>query len=525
MNPRVTEFLSALKVDAAGGHGDGDIEIYSVDLNAIYRRFTEYVRLIVVASHPQQGNSSLSQRIKQALARNGLTSRQLIVLVLPDQDADTDVEQFPDSWVVLKPGDIRFIIESGRSGRSKNALARIIRQQVRLTDLSPYSTNRIATGRMFFGRETELRQLLKRSSENFVIAGPRRIGKSSLAAELMRRVVDASGPLEPEVRIAHADCNLLGGLDDEEELFGALVRSLRPDLRDEMYKWKRTGPRQGETVSSFEYFQRLVTQRYRSVLIVIDEIDSLIERDRENSWATLRKLQALIDAQKRDARGAVIGNATVVLCGFSQLYYAVYDNAFPFYGRCHILLLHNLSRDATAKLITEPMGELGIPIVKPSDVTNRIYYETGGMPSIVQSICMEAVSLADEAENPELTPEGVDKILHSDKLMPLENYLAWVDYNAGQIEQALLYFAAPLPRFSVDMFVAHLRQKGVKHIGLEMLRQPLDNLTLANLFRVVERHRTYEFAVEALRTALESRTDRAGALNRMIERMRSEHSR
>lgn len=516
MNPRITDLLSALKVDAVGGTGDDDIEVYSVDLNAIYRKFTEYVRLIVVASNPEPGNSSLSQRIKQALIRNDLTIRQLIVLVLPDHDAGTDIEQFPDSWVVLKPGDIRFITESGRS---KTALARIIRQQVRLTDLSPYTTNRIATGRMFFGREAELRQILQRTNENFAIAGPRRVGKSSLASELMRRMADASSPLDPEVRIAYADCNLLGGIDDEEELFGALVKSLRPDRRDEMYMWKRTGHRRSATATSFEYFSRLVTQRYRSVLIVIDEIDSLIDRDRERSWATLRKLQALIDAQRRDARGSVVSNTTVVLCGFSQLFYALYDNAFPFYGRCRTLMLENLSKEATAKLISEPLKELGIAIVNEGEVTNRIFYETGGMPSIVQAICKEVVSLADAAEIPQLTPDLVDRILHSEKLLPLDNYLRWFDYKASQMEQAVLYFAAPLNRFSVDAFVRYLQDREVMDVGLEKLRQPLDNLTLANLLREVERHRTYEFAVEALRTTLVARPERLGALSRLIERI------
>jgi tetratricopeptide (TPR) repeat protein len=316
----------------------------------------------------------------------------------------------------------------------------------------------------------------------------------------------------------------LGGLDDDEELFGTLVTSLGPNLRDEMYKWMRTGHRlrERETASSFEYFKRLVTQRYRSVLIVIDEIDSLIDRDRGKSWATLRKLQALIDAQKRDARGAAGGSTTVVLCGFKELYYAQYDNAFPFYDRCRPLMLQNLSKEATAKLILDPIKELGIPIVNEGDVTNRIFYATGGMPSIVQSICKEVVRRADDKEVPQLTPELVESIFGSENLMLLENYLRWIDYSADQMEQALLYFAAPLPRFSVDQFVEHLQNEGVKDIGLERLRQPLDNLTLANLFRVVDRHRSYEFAVEALQKALRERSDREDALKRLIKRIRDE---
>jgi adenosyl cobinamide kinase/adenosyl cobinamide phosphate guanylyltransferase len=501
VNPRISEFLKALQVNHAQEHEHDGIGVYAVDLSNIYRKFNDPVKLAVVGSEFGQGSQSRSTEVlTNALLRLGIAGMQMVVLVLPEHDLGPEIEGFPAEWVILSAGDIQFI---AGARRPKSEFARIIRNQVRLPLLSPYSTTFVVSPKMFFGREAELAEVQGRLQENVVIAGPRRIGKSSFAAELMRRLA-----AEHRWVIVTADCNQLPGDNDEEELFRMLTHSLGYKDRD-THKNRKLFGRTVRSGSWFEFFKYLTKERSDPVLVIIDEIDGLIDHDRTRSWATMRKLQGLLDA----------GQINTVVIGFKKLYHALYDVSFPLYRRSRAIILENLSREATGKLIREPMKELGITIPNESEVISEIFHETGGMPSIVQSICREAVRLLHQRGETQLTPQLVESILRS-KSSPIDEDLRLIDYDLGQLEKALVYYSAPLNRLSVDEFVQHLGQQQVRDFGRDDVRMALDDLVLANIFREIERHTTYEFTVAALKQALERRPERPEILDRMLMEMR-----
>lgn len=521
MSTSFSQLLSALQVEPVGRREFNGVEVCAVDLGGIYRRFTNPITLVVVRDEWRAQNGEISGKsLASTFSALTVSARKLAVLALPDAEV-IDLESFPDSWVILTVGDIKWIAESKRP---RSALGRIIRNQVRLEELSPYQTTYIASRGMFFGRENELREVMRRQHENFVIAGPRRIGKSSFAWELIRRLRadpgSHSGIPGSALGIAHVDCNVLAGENDEEEIFQALLNSLKLTRFDDVYKRRRLG-KSFEEVSSFEFFKRITRMKYNSVLIVLDEVDGVVERDRARSWATLRKIQGLIDAHSTNGTGVEAGRTSVILLGFKKLFHALYDDSFPFYGRCRPLILENLSKEATGKLMSDPMKELGITIQNEAEVVGRVFHETGGMPSIIQSICREAVRTLGETGEAHITPKFIDTVIRSQPLH-LDDYLRWIDYTAGPIERAIIYFAAPSNRFTVLALIEFLKKKQIRHIGVEALRGPLDDLTLANVLRQIERHKTYEFSVEALRKTLESRPERADALNGILEELRNE---
>lgn len=525
MNPRASALLKALQVEPVEQSQFDGFELYSVDLGNILRKFNKPVNVIVVGDEwCQRGGAA--EELTRALLNVQISRLQMVVLLLPERHGFS-AHDFSDRWVKFCDAEIDAVVNSRKP---RSTFTSIIRKQIQLPILSPYNTNYIVTRRMFFGREAELKEVIRgRLEENFIIAGPRRIGKSSFAEELMRRLREdqRSAPAtsklksklpapgskgEPVIdfRVAHADCNLLAGLDPEEELFRTVVKSLGISERDSVYNWQALFGKSVRPGSWFEFLQRLITTRYGSVLIIIDEIDGLIKSDRSRSWSTMRKLQGLSDT----------GRATFVLIGFKELFHALSDNSFPLYQRCRTLVLENLSKDATEKLIIEPMKELGITIVEEWEVAGRIFYETGGMPSIIQSICREAIRILAENKTAEITPDLIDSIINSHALQLLDDYLRWIDYDASPIEKAIVYFAATEDRLSVRGFIDFLHKRQIHHYSYDDLRRPLDDLMLANILREVARHQTYQFTVEALRKTLEVRPERSEVLNRALMEIR-----
>jgi len=498
--------------------------LYMADIYQIFRRFGEPVA--VVSIEPSVWRSLHAESLADGLADLrpfGLSESKLAIIVVPTEKLEAVSVSRPEVWSIV---DSRACESVRASRRPRVALSRAIGLQVPLTSLSPYNTAYATSPRMFFGRKEEVGDILRRPHQSVAIVGPRRVGKTSLVKELARRLRAAAperaakgGDERYLHSVAEADCNLLSGdVDWGEELFDTLGRSIGLEAKDQIYRHRVLGLRLGEH-GAFGFLAKLVTSKYRSITIIIDEIDALLEKDRSNNWSVLRKLQGLVDAQARDLSRAEGSQTKVVLVGFALLDKTLYDYSFPFFGRCHRVVMGNLDRESVAKLVLEPLSELGITVEREDEVINKIVGETGGMPSIVQALCREAVLRLEASGDRRVTPDLVGLIVKSQA--PLTDYLRWLDYNTGTLEKVMVYYSAPSGAFGRDEFLSFLKTKKIGRVGPDDLRPVLDRLALANVFREIRQHESYEFSVEAFRNSMAQRVRNSKPLDVLLRALRS----
>ena len=496
-----------------------EFDLFQTDISGIFRKFSEPIPVLVLQESSEVDIRKTGERLR---SHGVFHNEQLSIIMTASRSAPFLRNSFDGRRTAVL--DFEEVMSAARSATPRAAIRNQIRQRVLLEYLTPYNTNYVTPHTMFYGRERELADIDKGANDNFIIVGPRRIGKSSLAREVQRMKLKESG-LGPRLSgpsknryaytVAYVDCNLLPDFGDVEALFESLLASMNLEARDTIQNRHLFGRRE-RNLAPFEFFEKLIRTKYRALTIIIDEIDGLLETDKKRSWSVLRKLQGLVDQIRTVSAGA--GTLTnVILVGFSKLYSAMYDDSFPFFGRCKRIVVGNLGRDAVEKLISEPLAELGFRIRERQQVLDRIMDETGGMPSIVQSICDEAIKRLQVAERRSVTPDLVQAII-ADRY-PLEDHLNWFDYHANDLEKTIVYYMNGESRLRVSDFIQFMETKGNTSIGLTDIRLPLDHLALANILHEVDRHEVYEYAVDAFRRAIVSRPHRDKELQRLVKRL------
>ncbi|HMG73142.1 MAG TPA: hypothetical protein VK582_06530 [Pyrinomonadaceae bacterium] len=109
-----------------------------------------------------------------------------------------------DRCLILNPDQIVQVLRNA----ARKLILEYLLQQIPKARLSPYNLLRPAEGGMFFGRRTEVARLINDEATSFAIAGPGRIGKTSL---LQRYLVEMVRRRDPRSRyrflINFFDCN------------------------------------------------------------------------------------------------------------------------------------------------------------------------------------------------------------------------------------------------------------------------------------------------------------------------------
>lgn len=487
--------------------------LYLCDYSSLFRRFADAIPTLVFVS----GNLD---DFEDALSHSSALHFDLSIVVVFPELYEAVRHRFQGRrTAVLEPKDLSAVTTSTTP---KSSLRVLIRSLVPIGYLSPYNTNYVTPHTMFFGRQREIADIDKGYNDNYVVVGPRRIGKSSLAREIQRIRQAARGPMLSQNRyafsVAYADCNLIPDLDDpEESLFEALLSSMKLEARDTFKNRHLFGKRQ-RSLTPFEFFKKLVEVKYKSLTVIVDEVDGLLEADRKRSWKLLRKFQGLVDQVRRGETGTATPT-NVILVGFTNLYQALYDQDFPFYGRCKLVLVGNLDRSAVESLVTEPMVELGFRMRERQQILDRIMNETGGMPSIVQSVCGELTQALHSQKRKTITPDLVQGIIEAER--PLEDYTNWFDFHTQDLEKLVVYFMGGNPQLKVKDLVGYLRRSGCSDLIASDLFLLLDNLALANILRETVRHEVYEYAVDAFRRTIANRLEDEGdkEISRLLRRV------
>lgn len=268
-------------------------------------------------------------------------------------------------YLLVDETSLKQILSADRYG---SELESVIKSSLGLQRLNPYrSEGPVDRPEMFYGRKDEVATILNSSTQNFMVVGSRRIGKSSLLARLLHDTA-ASESRRPVM----LDCANIKTPQDFAERLAA-----------------RINPKRLHRIQIGRLAQAIRAARSTSevpFLLLLDEADGIIQLAREHSdWTILNVLRELSNT----------GAVQCVIAGYKALYEAWQDLSTPLYNFVNPLYLSVLSEESARKLVTEPLRKLGVTF-KENELLQQIIDESGCHPAFLQFFCSELIRHLDK---------------------------------------------------------------------------------------------------------------------------------
>lgn len=261
-------------------------------------------------------------------------------------------------------------------------LKKQLHKQISRLRLIPYDFLKSAEGSMFFGRRNELNRLRHEDGTSFAIAGPGKVGKSSLIKQyklLMARERDARNTLR--LYIDFYDC-----------------RDTSPDGVARFFAMKVDSSKQSSRMTADGLLDFLRYQGYKnedvSLDLLLDEVDEVCTGD----------------AFKMLGEAAKLGYCRLVLCGKGSLLRMMLDKDSPLRGRLELMQLEPLDEHSARRLILEPLADLGLKISDPELLINQVFRLTGRLPHLLQLYSKRLASLAIEEQEDKITINHIETL-------------------------------------------------------------------------------------------------------------------
>jgi len=354
---------------------------------------------------------------------------------------------------------------------------RIFRQlvlpQVNLITVSPYIDRGPTGDRMFFGRESQLREVTEHIGHaSYAIIGGRRVGKSSLLGHLHRVRLPAVG-----IRTLFHDCS---NISTSEAFLNATISDWQPRTLS------------NASVTFGDLLQSLPDDK--ALVLLLDEGDKLVPADRANNWRLFNMLRALANS----------GRVQVVLSGERTLRDALRNPTSPLFNFANEMLLGPLDFRAVEELVIRPMKQLEIELEDEQAIVQRIWDFTSGHPNVVQRLCRRLIERLNEQGTRRITLDDVDKVINEPRFQE-EDFLSTYWERATPLEQIISLLMAQEARLYRLQAVLDLLAAEDLRPEPEVVKAALDRLV--DLRSILKRTQAgYEFAVEAFPSVIANRT-------------------
>ena len=320
-----------------------------------------------------------------------------------------------DDFIVLSYRDLISLFWATDAARR---LIEIILDQVDLTMVSPYIVAGAVPENMFFGRDYELKAIMRTVRDrSFAIVGGRKIGKTSVLTKVQRLMEQAGGfaPL-------YLDCQYI---TNHKTFFGALALNLQLDLDS----------------SEPDVLRRVMIrlrQRHhgKALVMLLDETDRLLLFDTQHQYRLFLVFRALSQE----------GLCRFLFCGERYLYKGLHDPLSPLFNFCSILQLsYLLPRDAR-RIIQDPMSEMGILFADEDIILQEIIDLSSCHPNIIQQICKMLLKRVSDRGDRMIRREDLAAVRASDTF---QEYLIEVTWgNANMLECLITVLMAHCETFT-----------------------------------------------------------------------------
>jgi hypothetical protein len=365
-----------------------------------------------------------------------------------------------DAWVVARrllpprfsvaigPDDLAAILESDDPLR---ILTRLAARQVSRVALSVYSVLRPADV-AFFGRDREQSLLFDDIRSSYAIAGPGRIGKSSLMKRHARNLRRRRDPRT--ARIHEIDCMPLGEACDDE-----VARYIATQVRSN---------RRAERVTAGDlsrFFRECRSESDGPIELLLDETDLICHGE----------------AFRQLGLAAKEGHVRLVLCGRKRLYDFASRESSPLGQRLVLMRLSPLSDMEARSLIQLPLDALGLSLDPEPELLRHILHRSGRLPHLIQYYAKHLVELTSENKSDWITPALVAELEDRDDFC--EMFLSPLEELSDRPAYALacLLLADGRDRFDTAYIREILGRLGRAPADVVAVRREADELVVANI--------------------------------------------
>lgn len=492
---------------------------FRVDLTRFRLKLGDKTPCLWIGHEPlaQHSAAQLHSLLVEAVMANGWQRRNTLVLC----DGDT-----ADLKLLCRGDDLPlFLLDDVAQQRIlsassvSRALIEEISREAPISLLAPYETARPVTGEQFFGREAELRHILQNANNSFLIIGNRRMGKTSLAREALRRAVLRSHAHDAHIYI---DCSVLRG---RLELYAELVRAI-------------DGPREVErvyrdaTFSMQSFLTRMARAKGERLLLVLDEVDGLLEWDARDGWQVMSMFRGVCASaqpapvsfnasshSQTGMRGDDRQPLRLILVGFRLAQKRAIDRDSPLFNFVDTLRVSNFGLSDVEQLVIEPMLNLGVSFVDRSALVARIHRETGGQPNLIQHYCQFIVRHLERSGSREVTPSLIDAALDDATLR--RRIAGELFENTTNLEQfvVLNYIQQRWLRDANDTFKLSDADEWLHKRGVLLPRSDLERAldALETTGFLVRHGKTYAFAFAALPQMIVENYEVKYQINKILE--------
>lgn len=331
-----------------------------------------------------------------------------------------------NKWVALDSVDITRLLLSMDADA---VLAEILSKQLSLQQISPYRIGGgVSNESVFFGRRELIAQIINRDPTNYLMAGGRQVGKSTLLKAIERRYTD-----DPQIKCVYLTLS-------SEVLVPRLASLIKLEHTDQIE----------ELASQLDKRIQQTGQRY---LFLIDEADRFIEKEKFQDYAILNVFRRLSEE----------GKCNFILTGFWQLYqHAILDYQSPIRNFGELLSVEALERTACIDLATKPMQTMNLSYFDES-LPELIVDSCGQRANLIAITCQYIVCNLD-LNRRIIEANDVHRALHSNEMRRALS--GWVvgETDAEQTyDRMIVYSTINQPSFSIG----ELLELTIKH-GLSL---------------------------------------------------------
>jgi hypothetical protein len=280
-------------------------------------------------------------------------------------------------YLLISPVELeRLLIEQKPTCRLKE----LLRKQIHLRRLIPYNHLLSVEGGMFFGRRSESDKLYYESDVSFAIAGPGRIGKTSLVKQYLRRLVRERDPEKP--RTFHID--FYHCPKDPNSVARFLAMKLEASRRSHEVTVNK--------LLDFIQYQRFHLEGPLNLLL--DEVDNVCQSE---------AFSMLGEAAKQ-------GYCRLILIGRGELLNMMLYKETQLKQRLQLLRLSPLDETSARSLLLEPLTDLGFRIEDTDRLVEHVFSITGRLPHLMQFFARRLTELAIDEGCSEISAAQVEML-------------------------------------------------------------------------------------------------------------------
>ncbi len=370
-----------------------EFEVYELDLTHLKLNVSFFVPFIV----PRQLTNA--ERVSPAEVRRlwhkvegqfGQRHKMTVLLLGGTWDAGADeqihTELGQQGVVVWDQSVMQKIVRAPDYAARAKIMGLELVSQIGREALSPYVSGRPAVGGRFFGRSTQLRQILPEDS-NCTILGNRRIGKTSLLKEIKERL-KLKGFRTAEVY--GATCHTT------EDFVVKLLAEL-----GEFQKQQQVIKNPYHATSLPRWLKQIAVKE--PVAVFVDELDHILDFDAQQDYTLMNMLREIFESNEQ---------CRVFFAGFRRVMSEREMVGSPLFNFTRPIDLGGFSQDETYEMVAKPLSHLGIDLAG-SDLSLSIYQTTAGHPEQIQIWCAEVIRLYEEDGHIPDIKRLSDKVLDS----------------------------------------------------------------------------------------------------------------